>query len=145
MSRYLIRIVQLMLFALMLVFSSTALAANSKDELEKRLAGTQAREWVFQKFDTFMSAGKKCRRGESYRFKADHTVTISRCFAGEVQEETMQWSIEGDALETRAKLGPTWYLLKFWDTRKGHFMMLRTKTFTKTEETVDKTFRLAED
>jgi hypothetical protein len=134
-----------MLFALMLVLSSTAFGANSNDQLEERLAGTEAREWVFQKFDTFMSAGKKCKKGESYRFNADHTVNISRCFDGQVQDETMQWSIESDAVETRLKLDSTFYILKFWNTRKGHFMMLRTKASTKTEETVDKTFRLAEE
>jgi hypothetical protein len=145
MSRYLIRILQPMLFALMLVLSSTAFGANSNDQLEERLAGTEAREWVFQKFDTFMSAGKKCKKGESYRFKVDHTVNISRCVDGQLQDETMQWSIESDAVETRLKLGSTFYILKFWNTPKGHFMMLRTKASTKTEETVDKTFRLAEE
>jgi len=145
MSRYLIGILQLMFFALMLVFSSAALGANSTDQLEKQLAGTQAREWVFQKFDTYMSAGKKCKQGESYRFKADHSVTISRCADGQAQEETMQWSIDSDPLETRLKLGSRSYILKFWNTPKGHFMMLRTKATTKAEETVDKTFRLAEE
>src|SRR5690348_6353051 len=98
MSRYLIRIMQLMFFALVLVFSSAAISANSTDQLEKQLAGAKAREWVFERFEMFMS-NSKCKRGESYRFKADHTVTISSCVDGNIHEEVLQWSLASDRLE----------------------------------------------
>jgi hypothetical protein len=145
MSGYLITVLQTMSLVLLLALGSPLFGANSHDQLEERLAGAEAREWVFQKVETVMSASKECKKGERYRFNADHTVNISGCFNGQLQDETMQWSIESDAVETRLKLGPTFYILKFWDNRKGHFMMLRTKASTKTEQTVDKIFRLAED
>src|SRR5260370_28089423 len=111
MSRCLIRILQLMFFAVILVFTSTAIAANSTDQLEKQLAGMKAREWVFARFDMFMSTSK-CKQGESYRFKADHSVTISSCVDGKVQEETLQWPVASDRLETRLKIGSTSYILQ---------------------------------
>jgi hypothetical protein len=119
--------------------------ADSADEMEKRLAGAHAREWVFKKFETYMGAGNKCKQGESYRFKADHTVTISRCVNGEIHDEAETWSIESDQLETRLAIGTDHYILKFSDDNKGHFMLLRTKPRIKTEATTDKIFQLAAD
>jgi hypothetical protein len=57
----------------------------------------------------------------------------------------LQWSIESDSLETRLKLGSATYILKFWKTSKGKFMLLRTKGVIKVDPTVDKTFQLAEE
>lgn len=144
MSRLLAVISSLILSGL-IIASSFSARAQSADEMEKQLAGTHAREWVFKKFETYMSSGQKCKQGESYRFKTDHTVTISRCIDGETRDETEHWSIESDQLETRLTIGSAHYILKFWDSGRGHFMVLRTKATTKTEPTKDKTFQLAED
>jgi hypothetical protein len=119
--------------------------ADSAEQMEKRLTGTHAREWIFQKFETYMGAGNKCKQGESYRFKTDHTVIVSRCLNGEIHDQTETWSIESDRLETRITVGDAHYILIFSDTNQGHFMLLRTKPTTKTEPTTDKRFQLAED
>jgi hypothetical protein len=146
MSRLTVRTsrISLPVLLFMLLFS-VAMFGDSADQIAKQLAGKDAREWVFKRFETFMGSKNQCKQGESYRFKADHTVIISRCINGQVNDETQQWSIESDQLETRLKLGDVRYILKFWDTPRGHFMMLRTKATTKTEKTVDKTFQLAEE
>lgn len=130
---------------LLFVSSSTLFSADSADQIAKRLAGVESREWVFKRFETFMGAGNRCRQGESYRFKADHSVIISRCVNGEVHDETQQWSIETEELDTRLKIGGVDYVLKFWNTSQGHFMMLRKKSRTKIEPTWQKTFQLAEE
>jgi len=119
--------------------------ADSAEQMEKRLAGTHSREWIFKRFETYMGAANKCKQGESYRFKTDHTVTVSQCLNGEIHDEIEPWSIESDQLETRLTIGARHYILKFSDTDKGHFMVLRTKPTTKTEPKTDKTFQLAED
>jgi hypothetical protein len=119
--------------------------ADSAEQMEKQLAGAQAREWVLKAFTSYLGPGDKCKSGESYRFKVDHTVTVSRCIKGEIHDETQTWSIETDQLETRLTLGSTHYILKFSDKGKAHFMTLRKKATIKTEKTEDMTFRLAED
>ncbi len=115
------------------------------EQMEKQLAGTHGREWVLKAFTSYLGPGDKCKEGESYRFKTDHTVTISRCINGEIHDETETWLIESDQLETRLTVGSAHYILKFSDKGKAHFMTLRKKATTKTERTEDKKFRLAED
>jgi hypothetical protein len=126
--------------------SSTLAATDPAQEITKQLAGSDARKWVFAKFDTFMSA-KRCKHGETYLFTVQHFVTISSCGVdGRVHDEIKQWSIETqDPRETRVKIGDEWYVLIFWKTTKEQFMALRTKGNSKVEPTVDKEFRLAED
>ena len=66
-----------------------------------------------------MEPGDKCRQGEKYRFKADHTVAISQCVNSQMQmqmqmqtqTQTQTWSIESaDALETHIKVGDKSYI-----------------------------------
>src|SRR5258708_35391973 len=101
--------------------------ADSAEQMEKQLAGTHGREWVLKAFTSYLGPGDKCKEGESYRFKTDRTVTISRCINGEIQDETQTWSIERDQLETRLTVGSVHYILKFSDKGKAHFMTLRKK------------------
>jgi hypothetical protein len=125
---------------------SAVLSQDSLNQVAKQLAGTRGREWIFVKFETFMGVGNHCKQGESYRFKANHQVTISRCVNGQVQNQTVDWTISSeDALDTWIRIGDDSYLLKFWETAQGHFMALRQRPDVKTKFVVDKTFHLAED
>jgi hypothetical protein len=124
----------------------TSVARVTADQVAKKLAGPHGHEWVFQKWETFLGPGNRCKRGESYRFTPDHQVTISTCVEGHVQTETKPWSIDlQDPPDTKLKIGDTLYLLILWDSPEGHFMILRTKPPVKTEPTVDKKFQLQED
>ena len=126
--------------------NASSLAQNTTAQVESQLAGRHGRDWVYKKIVGFMGPGEKCEQGEKYRFKADHTLVISRCVDSRMQTETQDWSIESvDALETHIKVGNSSYILRFWDTPKGHFMALRTKAIDKTQETIDKEFQLAEE
>jgi hypothetical protein len=119
---------------------------DTQGQVERRLAGARGRDWVYKTVETFMGPGNKCKQGESYRFKADHTVVITQCISGSMHSDTQKWSIESiDPLETHVKVGATSYILRFWDTPQAHFMALRTKAFDKTQPTIDKTFQLAEE
>jgi hypothetical protein len=131
---------------LLLLLSAVCPAQETSDQIVKRLAGTHGRDWIFTAAETFMGPGNKCKKGESYRFKADGTVVISQCISGQMQTDAEKWSIESvDALETHVKVGATSYILRFWDTPEGHFMALRTKAKDKTGKTIDKKFLLAEE
>lgn len=126
-------------------FPSYAHADPASDQAAK-LAGTHAREWVFKKWETLMGPENRCKTGESYRFKADGSVTISSCVDGQTRTQTQPWAIESaDALETHVKVGADSYILKFWDNVTGHFMMLRIMGQSKVDPTKDKIFQLAED
>ena len=131
--------------ALLIAISLTAFADQASEQATK-LAGTNAREWVLKKFETFLGPGDRCSAGESYRFKVDHTVAISICVSGKVQTKTQQWSIQGvTASETHVLVGDKKYILKFWEDSKGEFMMLRTRGASTVEPTKDMIFQLAED
>jgi hypothetical protein len=130
----------------LLVVSHICFAQDTPDQVEKRLAGTHGRDWVFKTVEMFMGPANKCKQGESYRFKADHSVVISQCVSGVMHTDTQKWSIESvDPLETHAKVGATSYILRFWDTPRAHFMALRTKTIDRAKPTLDKIFQLAEE
>jgi hypothetical protein len=145
MSRSLSKSVVAALFLLFLI-GTVCFGQDTPDAVEKRLAGARGRDWVYKTVEMFMGPGNKCKQGESYRFKADHTVVISQCVSGLMHTDTQRWSIESvDPLETHVKVGGTSYILRFWDTPQAHFMALRTKAFDKTQPTIDKTFQLAED
>jgi hypothetical protein len=62
MSCYSINLRPLALLALMLLSTLPVHGSDTNDEVEKQLAGKVAREWVFKRFDTYMSASKKCKR-----------------------------------------------------------------------------------
>jgi hypothetical protein len=131
---------------LLFMLSSVCSAQDTTEQIEKRLAGPRGRDWVYKTVEMFMGPGNKCKQGESYRFKADHSLVISQCVSGVMHTDTQKWSIESvDALETHVKVGNTSYILRFWDTPQAHFMALRTKSFDKTRPTIDKTFQLAEE
>jgi len=133
------------LVALFLLFSFEAFADQASDQAAM-LAGSQGREWVFKRWETLMGQGNRCLTGESYRFKTDHSVVITRCVAGQVERKTQAWGIESaDALETHVKVGTTSYILKFWDERGKHCMMLRIIGQSKIEPTMDKIFQLEAD
>lgn len=141
-SRWFAYLVFLFLFA---TSSSKVFADQAADEAAK-LTGTKAREWVFKKWETFMGPGDKCKSGESYRFKIDHSVVISNCVSGTVQTETQHWDIESaTAAETHVKIGSKSYILKFWQESKGQFMMLRTMGQSIVDPTKDMVFQLSED
>jgi hypothetical protein len=128
------------------LFNSSSLAQDTAAQIEARLAGSHGRDWIYQKVVMFMGPGDKCRQGEKYRFKADHTAVISQCVNSQMHTQTETWSIESvDPLETHIKVGDKSYILRFWDSSGNHFMALRTKAMTKGDETVDKEFQLAED
>ena len=123
-----------------------SLAQDTAAQIENRLAGTHGRDWIYQKVVMFMGPGENCKQGEKYRFKADHTVAISRCVDKQMHTETQNWSIESaDALETHIRVGGSSFILRFWDMPNGHFMALRTKATDKTQPTTDKEFQLAEE
>lgn len=135
-------------WVLLLVFSllpNSSMFGADLDSAEKQLAGTQAREWILKRWVPFMGAGKRCKQGESYRFRADHTVTISNCVDGVVHDETEQWSIEGNELDTRLTVGVHHYFLKFWQTSKGHFMMLQDRPHTMRKRTTEMIFERAQE
>jgi hypothetical protein len=126
--------------------SAVCFAQASPVQIETRLAGNHGRDWIYKTVEMFMGPGDKCKQGERYRFKADHTVVISQCIDSQMHTETQTWSVESvDPLETHVKVGDTSYILRFWDTPKGHFMALRTKFMDKTKPTIDKEFQLAEE
>jgi hypothetical protein len=134
------------LCAALLLASSLHAFTDQASEQATKLAGAKAREWVLKKFETFMGPADRCKSGESYRFKVDHTVVISTCVSGKVQTETEQWSIQSStASETHILVGDKSYLLKFWEDAKGQFMMLRTMGSSITDPTKDMIFQLAED
>jgi hypothetical protein len=121
-------------------------AQNADAQIAKKLAGTQSHEWVFQRWETFMGPGNRCKQGESYRFTRDHQVMISTCIEGHVKTETKPWSLDTqDPMEAKIQIGETSYVLIFWDKKGGHFMTLRTKPIAKTDKTVDKDFQLLEE
>ncbi len=121
-------------------------ARDTADQIAKKLAGTHGQEWIFQKWETFLGPGNRCKGGESYRFTTDHQVTVSTCVEGHVKTETKPWSIDLQAApDIKLKIGDTLYVLILWDSHDGHFMILRTKPPVKTEPTVDKKFQLQED
>ena len=131
--------------ALLIASSLTAFADQASEQATK-LAGTKAREWVLNKFETFMGSEGGCKSGESYRFKVDHTVVISTCVSGKVQTQTQKWSIQSaTASETHVLVGDKSYILKFWEDSKGQFMMLRTMGSSIDQPTKDMIFQLAED
>jgi hypothetical protein len=135
---------QLLIFVCILY--STIFAGDSADQVTMNLAGSDSREWVFAKMEMFMSSEHKCRKGESYRFRTDHQVIITTCLDGHIQTQNEHWSIEeGDDPETHIRIGDAAYVVKFWSSRRGRFMMLRIKPATKVEPTRDKVFRLEED
>jgi hypothetical protein len=136
----------LWLSCLLVPISAVCFAQDTNDQIEKRLAGSKGRDWVYKTIEVFMGPGDNCRQGEKYRFKADHTVVISQCINSQMHTETETWSIESvDSLETHISVGGTPYILRFWDTSKGHFMALRTKSTVKTIPTSEKEFKLAEE
>ena|SRR5713101_10149513 len=47
-------------------------ATDTPEQVTRKLAGSNAREWVFKKWKTFLGAGDRCQQGESYRFTAQH-------------------------------------------------------------------------
>jgi hypothetical protein len=121
-------------------------ATDTPEQVTRKLAGSNAREWVFKKWKTFLGAGDRCQQGESYRFTAQHRVTISTCPDGHVHKETKNWSIDThDALDTIITIGDTSFVLVFWENKDGHFMMLRTKPKVKTDRVVQKEFQLDEE
>jgi hypothetical protein len=144
---HMVRLLFSRLFLILICLSClSAFAADSADQVTKRLAGSRVREWVFTKWETFLGPGNQCKQGESYRFKIDHHVTISTCINGKVHNDVKRWTINtGDGMDTYLKIGDISYVLKFWDTPKGHFMALRTKPKTISEPTIDKIFQLEED
>lgn len=121
-------------------------AQDSVVQVENRLAGSHGHDWIYKAVVMFMGPGDKCKQGEKYRFKADHTVVITQCVNSQIHADTQSWSIESvDALETHIKVGDTSYVLRFWDAGQIHYMALRTKATGKTQPTIDKQFQLAED
>lgn len=130
----------------LIVISTVCAAQGTSAQIETRLAGSHGRDWIYKTVEMFMGPGDKCKQGERYRFKADHTVVISQCIDAQMHTETQTWSIDSvDPLETHIKVGSTPYILRFWDTSKGHFMALRVKAMDKTQQTTDKEFQLAEE
>jgi len=126
--------------------NASSFAQDTAAQIETRLAGSHGRDWIYKKIVGFLGPGEKCEQGEKYRFKADHTLVITQCIDSRMHIETQDWSIESvDVLETHIKVGNNSYILRFWDTPKGHFMALRTKAIDKTQETTDKEFQLAEE
>lgn len=131
---------------LLALVRSASVAQDTPAGVETRLAGSHGHDWIYQKVVMFLGPGDKCKQGEKYRFKADHTLVISQCVNSQMQTRTQTWSIESvDALETHIKVGGKSYLLMFWDSSGKHFMALRTKATVKGDETVDKQFQRAED
>jgi hypothetical protein len=124
----------------------TAVGQDTEDQIAHKLVGTHGRDWVLTKWETFLGPGNRCKKGQSYRFSRDYHVAISACVDGHIQAQTKMWSLDlNDPLDTKLKIGDTWYILIFSDRPEGHFMTLRTKPRVKTEETVDRQFELQED
>jgi len=80
----------------------------------ERLAGSSWREWTLHRFEMTMGASAGCRSGESYRFSADHTLTIRQCKEGRVVTTTEKWSVskEGE-VDTILTVGDKRYHLFF--------------------------------
>jgi hypothetical protein len=145
MSRLLSRIT-LWLPCLLILMSTVSTAQDTTGQIEKKLAGSKGHDWIYEKIVMFLGPGDKCKQGERYRFKADHTVVISKCVDSKLQSSTQNWSIQSvDALETHIDVAGTSYILIFWDNSNGHFMLLRTKSDVKVGATIDKQFQLAEE
>src|SRR5580704_12101002 len=83
-----------LIFCSLFLCSAICLGQDSPDKIEQRLAGSRGRDWVYKTVEMFMGPGNKCKQGESYRFKTDHTVVISQCVADQMHTDTQKWSIE---------------------------------------------------
>jgi hypothetical protein len=135
----------LLLFCSLILFGATCFAQDAPEKVEQRLTGAHGHDWIAKPIVQFLGPGDKCKEGEKYRFKSDHTVVFSQCIDSHMLTETHPWSIQSvGALDTYIKVGDTTYTLTFWDDPKGHYMKLRTRSI-ETKMTVDKDFKLAED
>lgn len=63
----------------LILLATACLGQDTASQVERRLAGDRAHDWVYKTVVMFMGPGDRCQQGEKYRFKADHTVVISQC------------------------------------------------------------------
>jgi hypothetical protein len=95
--------------------------------LQSELTGGSARRWIFQSMDLFMGSSNRCVRGETYTFSADHTVLISTCVSGTVENKRLAWKLlpPSDG-ETVLSIGATNYSVRFRSSTTQEYMRLRT-------------------
>jgi hypothetical protein len=129
--------------AIALLVFTAAVARGELKDTEGKLAGADANTWVFARMEIVMGGGARCKGGETWRFNRNHDVQIKRCESERILVSNEKWSVKQEnSLDTVLTIGVSRYYVTFRDSSGAHYMLLRTVVNTKSEERVDKEFRL---
>jgi hypothetical protein len=124
---------------------SAFVCAADVQETSKKLAGNKALNWIFERVEMVMGAGG-CKRGESWRFGADHSVEIRQCVSGKLIVQKDTWTLsEVNDLDTVLTVGPAKYYITFYNKADGKYMQLRSISESKADARVNKEFRLNDE
>jgi hypothetical protein len=109
----------------------------------KRLAGNGALNWIVERVEMVMGPAGGCKRGEVWRFGADHSVEIRQCAGGKLVTRKDTWSLdEVNDLDTVLTVGSAKYYITFYNKADGKYMQLKSVSESKAEERLNKEFRL---
>ena len=114
-------------------------------QTELKLAGNNAQKWIAESVETVMGSGG-CTKGETWRFKTDHSVEIRKCIDGKLNSKKSSWSLaEESSLDTVITVGEMQYYVTFYKKTDGSYMQLKSISHSKVDGRVNKEFRLEDE
>lgn len=109
------------------------------------LTGSDARTWVFERFDVLMGGSARCTAGETWRFTRQGAVEVQICKAGRTVTRSTSWTIVGsDRLDTVIEVDDVRYHLRIWTDKTLTYMRLRSVPQIRTQPRESREFLLEE-
>ena len=131
--------------AIVLIMGFSILQENPViQKAKKNLVGPSQKEWVFERFEYYLSDGQRCAQGITYSFSENGEVVISECIDEKLTKTTKNWSLEfEEPKDVIVNIGDERYYLIFYknedDESIEHMIFRNIKDF-KPVENMDKIF-----
>lgn len=127
---------------------STAIAQTETDQAEARtnLSGPNVRVWIKQRVEVSMGGDKRCTAGETYTFRANNTVDLSKCTNHVLVKRNVPWTLlPHPPLDVDLRFDGRLVQLSFGGTARSPQMRWRKPGQVKPDPTTDIYLGLSKD